>query len=168
MMANVTQTLPQFLLARYDADEAAILNGWDSDGRARVATMWTGGDPGYTTVASDHDDGEWIADGRHVDDASHVQVLFDPARVLADIKAKRRIVELHESWPVLVEQPPTFDPVDTSDPSTFAVRASQQIAWTTQQEYRRIFGGEPPTAPMLRELAAVYADHPDCRREWLP
>ena len=48
-------TLVEFLLARIAEDEERIAH-WDSDGRARVATMWTGGTPGYTTVASDHAD----------------------------------------------------------------------------------------------------------------
>jgi hypothetical protein len=36
----------------------------------------------------------------------------------------------------------------------------------TEQEYRNRFGDGPPTAPMLRALAAVYSDHPDYRAEW--
>jgi hypothetical protein len=84
-------TLAEFLLARIAEDEERVAR-WDSDGRARVATMWTGGEPGYTTVASDHADEHWVADGREVTDARHVRVLFDPARVLAECEAKRRIV----------------------------------------------------------------------------
>lgn len=85
--------LTDFLLVRIAEDEALVLDHWDSDGKARVATMWTGGEPGHTTVASDQRDDAWFADGREVEDARHVQVLFDPARVLAECEAKRRIVE---------------------------------------------------------------------------
>lgn len=91
----------------------------------------------------------------------------DPARVLAECEAKRRIVEMHQSWPVLVEQPPVFEPID-ADPSSLAMRASQQLAWLTDQEYRDRFGTEPPTAPMIAALAAVYADHPDYHEAWRP
>jgi len=85
----MSDDLVAFVRACLDEDERAILDHWDSDGRARIATMWTGGEPGYTTVASDQGDGAWVADGREVVDARHVLVLFDPARVLAEVAAKR-------------------------------------------------------------------------------
>jgi hypothetical protein len=87
-------TLTEFLLERIAEDEAQILNHWDSDGRARIATMWVG-DEGYTTVASDHADEHWCADGREVADPRHVRILFDSARALAECAAKRRIIEAH-------------------------------------------------------------------------
>lgn len=90
-----------------------------------------------------------------------------PARLLLECAAKRRIVEFHESWPVLVEQSPTFDLVG-SDLSNLTYRASQQFAWLTEQEYRAKFGDEPPTAPMLAALALVYVDHPDYDEAWRP
>ena len=86
--------------------------------------------------------------------------------VKADCEAKRRIVELHQSWPVLADRPPTFEEVDSSDPTQLTMRMTRQIAWMTEQEYRARFGDEPPTAPMLRTLAAIWADHPDYRDEW--
>lgn len=82
-----------FLRTQLDADERRILDGWDSDGKARVATMWTGGEPGYTTVASDHGDARWVANGFHIGDARHVTILWDPKRELAEIDAKRRIID---------------------------------------------------------------------------
>ena len=79
--------------AALDDQQRRILVGWDSDGKARVATMWTGHEPGYTTVASDQGDNEWVADGREVDDARHVTVLFDPAAELRRIDAMRKMVD---------------------------------------------------------------------------
>lgn len=119
----------------------------------------------------------WGVEGRAV--TPHVGIIhegvqrahvakWNPARVLAECEAKRRIVELHESWPVLVQQQPTFEPIDDADPSRLTIRASQQLAWLTEQEYRDRFGDEPPTAPMIRVLALMYADHPDWREEWRP
>lgn len=90
----MTDDLVVWLRAQLDEDERRVYI-WDSDGRARVATMWVGPAPGYTTVASDHADGRWVADGRTVDDARHIAVLWDPARVLAEVEAKRRILALH-------------------------------------------------------------------------
>lgn len=89
-----------------------------------------------------------------------------PDRVRSECEAKRRIVEFHESWPVLVESPPAFDNVDPADLNSMTYRMSKQIAWTTQEQYRVRFGEDPPTAPMLAVMAEVYADHPDYREEW--
>lgn len=89
-------SLADFLLARI-AEERAAVWAWDGDGRARVATVWTGPEPGYSTVASDHGDGRWVADGREIADAQHPLVLFDPARVLADCEAREWIVKRYMS-----------------------------------------------------------------------
>ena len=81
-------------------------------------------------------------------------------RELAECEAKRRILDFHESWPVLVEEQPRFQTVDRGlDSLAFSV--SQRMAWLTTAEYRARFGVEPPTSPMLEALAAVYSDHPD-------
>lgn len=92
----------------------------------------------------------------------------NPARVLAECEAKRRIVEFHQNWPVLVEGPTTFEhrPDPGASVDTFAMQASRQLAWLTEQEYRKRFGDEPPTAQMLKALASVYADHPDYDPAW--
>jgi hypothetical protein len=93
-----TMTLAEWLRVQIDIDKLMILERWDSDGRSRVATMWTGPDPGYTTVASDGNRAApfWIADGREVSDARRVQVLWDPAVELIDLAARLRIIELHD------------------------------------------------------------------------
>lgn len=96
--------------------------------------------------------------------ASWINLTAD--RMLAECEAKRRIVELHQSWPVLVESEPVFESADPADPNSMTYRMSKQIAWATEQEYRAKFGVEPPTAPMLRTLASVYADHPDFQEGW--
>ncbi|HET6916650.1 MAG TPA: DUF6221 family protein [Acidimicrobiales bacterium] len=92
---------------------------------------------------------------------------ISPAQMLADYKAKRLIVELHESWPVLVETEPTFES-GGDDPNQITMRMSQRMAWLTQCEYVERYGAEPPTAPTLRALALPYANHPDYREEWRP
>ena len=81
-------------------------------------------------------------------------------RQLAECEAKRRILDFHESWPVMVEEPPRFEARDGGLES-IAFSVSQRMAFLTQEEYRRRFGVEPPTSPMLAALAAVYSDHPD-------
>ncbi|MFJ1539321.1 DUF6221 family protein [Micromonospora chalcea] len=80
----------------FDAAEQKILVGWDSDGTAQVASMWTGGTPGYTTVATGRPGGVWIADGRAVTDARSVLVLWDPRQELAAIAVDRAILAEHQ------------------------------------------------------------------------
>jgi hypothetical protein len=89
-----------------------------------------------------------------------------PANVLAVCAAHRRIVELHRDWPVLVESEPEFNMDRADDVNSYAMSMSKRIAWLTEQEYRERFGMEPPTAPVLRALASVYADRPGFREEW--
>lgn len=97
--AEDAAALVAFVTARHDDQATAILRDWDSDGVARVAVMWTGEPPGYTTVAIDRADGEWIADSRHVTDARHVHVLFDPQHALARVDADRHTLALHTPTP---------------------------------------------------------------------
>lgn len=148
-MTTATQTLTAFLLDQLDADEAAapmVVTGreWrDFDGGEW--RPW----PPPTGVAAYH---------RPISQAP------DP-HVLAQVAAHRAIVELHESWPVLVDTPPTFETMG-DEIDRFAYRASSQIAWLTTQEYRARFGDEPPTTPILRALASIYADREGWREEW--
>ena len=85
-------------------------------------------------------------------------------RALRECAAKRAIIKQHEEWPVLVERQPEYS--ISNDVSNVAFRATQQIAWLTEREYVKKFGEEPPTAPMIRTLAAVYFDHPDYDPAW--
>lgn len=93
------------------------------------------------------------------------EVTLNPVRVLAECEVKRRIIECHKSWPVLIETPPEMEIDDTSI-DRVVYRMTQRLAWATEDEYRKRFGTEPPTAPVLAALALPYADHPDYRDEW--
>lgn len=136
-MTTVTDDLVAFLRARLDERKNLILNGWDSDGKALIASMWTGGEPGYTTVAAGSgDDDDWHADGREVESPRHVMVLFDPARELRRIEADRLLVD--ECARLLRPDAGISDPAEI-DPGS----------WAT-----------------LRVLALPDDDHPDYRPEW--
>ena len=144
-------TLVEFLRARL-AERVETVARWDSDGRAQVAVMWTGPEPGYTTVAMAHPDTPWIADGREVADARHVKVLYDPADVLADVEIKRRIIALHAHDAPNPHECPTWkwrDPDHPDDP------AETDTGWAAD-------------CATLRLLAQPYAEHPDYRPEWRP
>lgn len=127
--------------------EQKILDRWDSDGRARVATMRTGKEPGYTTVASDHCDGYWVADGHEVQDARHVQILWDPAAELADIAAKRAILDAGnhgDGWGDRIRFP-SWDTPTCSDNC-----------------------GPDVWRSVVKTLAAAHDNRPGYREEWRP
>jgi hypothetical protein len=162
-------TLVDFLRARIDEDEAAALATLSITRRANLQRgieppRWVrngmkiyDADPFPPIVRVEH---TWPSEAEHI-------TRHDPARVLADVEAKRRILELHESWPVLVEQPPVMKFAEGVE--NLAVSMSQQMAWLTTKEYRARFGDEPPTSAILRALALSYAGHPDYRKEeWCP
>lgn len=166
-------TLTEFLLARIAEEERK------AEGAGRIAWITISDHDGnlvYTTVAAqtiEDDPDMWFVDGRELGtpvtaavttDTMHVSVVYDERRVRAECEAKRRIVELHDNWPVLVESPPELE--QGTDFESMTIRMTRQILWLTQQEYVKRFGTEPPTAPMLCALAAVYADHPDYQEEW--
>lgn len=80
-----------------------------------------------------------------------------PARALREVAAKRVILELHDR----VHDCPVVIPVP--DPSVF-----DGTLGYVSTEY--IEEGEPDVYPCttLRQLAAVWSDHPDYRQEWAP
>lgn len=107
------QTLTEFLLARIEEDEIA----------ARSARA--------------------IYDRSEPMPSRLLGAYLNPARVLAECAAKRRIVELRESMASQVQK------FEGHRPSADLLR-SQVIAYDTA----------------LRALASVYADHEDYRQEW--
>ena len=82
-------------------------------------------------------------------------------RILDECAAKRAIIKQHESWPVLVERKPSEIEQVAGGLNSITYRMTSEIAWFTTTEYIKRFGTEPPTAPMILTLAAIYKDHPD-------
>lgn len=105
-----TADLPTFLTARFDEQEEAAERGRPH--------------PDAATFANDNYGYLWV----------------QPTYVLADLAAKRRIVELHTRYEPNAHECP-------GDFSTFAV-------------------AEGAPCPTLRALAQPFADHPDFRPEW--
>lgn len=111
-------TLTEFITARLDEDEA-VARGAARDGEGAID--WAG-ESGPTDV--------------HI--ARH-----DPARVLAEVEAKRRIVE---HWTLLAEQ---------------AAEAPDHL--------RRMLSSQVTGLGVaVRLLALPYADHPDYDERWRP
>jgi hypothetical protein len=130
----VVTDLVVFLRARLDEDEQVA--------RATVEAPWIV--PAYDpTVVKPYGSDGLIVRASGPGAAEHI-ALHDPARVLAEVDAKRRIVALCE-------------------PSLVEVTAYGQ----TEREF--IPGNGPPWGDgVLRLLAAPYADHPDYDPAWRP
>jgi hypothetical protein len=140
--------LVEFLLARIAEDEQAARQArgsrWTYD-RESFAVLVEDGDHGWTVatkhrnVVNGEHDGLYDVDGEHI--ARH-----DPARVLREVEAKRRIVEECQSVltaPVIVRPPA---PGMGGDPAALAFH----LALATQLQ-----------------LAQPYADHPHFHPSWL-
>lgn len=130
-------TLTEFLLARIAEDEAiareATPEPW-VDGEGYVHTDQVGD---QVTDFGSTDEAQGRRDSAHI--ARH-----DPARVLAECEAKRRIVEaaLEVLGDLELGEDPLADADDLADGQVWAF------------------------AEALRLLASVYADHPDYDEAW--
>lgn len=118
-------TLTEFLLARIAEDEAVAIA--TRDGHDPLTWEYAG-------------TGAWGMAGPVDGPSGYEAIVVDPARVLAECKAKRRIVAQHKPW--------------SDDDSTLHLCHDSLADDTDCVE--------------LRALAAVYADHPDYREEWRP
>ena len=160
-----TPTLTEFLLARITEDEAAardaVIPAHDGYKPHPDLSHWVyedGGEVEYelTSELLAHPypdriyvtcDGEGLTPA--VDDRVGPHIArHDPARVLAECEAKRRIVGL------------SFDYAQTIDGEWGCCHTAEQIR-----------AGEctvmnPNEDEMLQSLAAVYADHPDFDEAW--
>ncbi|MFE1272081.1 DUF6221 family protein [Streptomyces sp. NPDC058758] len=131
--------LVQFLLARLDEDaelarQAEQVGGapsWDS--AADVLLL-----PGLRTRRRLADQG--VPDALQGAVEAHA-ARHDPARVLAEVEAKRRMVTEFEKEQWVMEQ-------------------GHHTGWTE--------GGQSVRLSMIRSWAAIYADHPDYRDTWRP
>lgn len=157
MTADLVQFL-QFLRARLDEDAAVARAAIHAGARAWRVSGTYGDDGGtYWSVAAPVSGPSGVVElvgsgmsggGAHtVEVADHI-ARHDPARVLAEVDAKRQIVELH--GPLKVE----------GDPFTGCTTCS----W--RDEMDELWVRWP--CPTLRLLVLPYSSHPDYRPEWAP
>lgn len=131
--------LVEFLRARLDEDEQAA--------RAATAGPWYVDDIDQELRTAD----VYAADGRvtsaytepccSVEDATHM-ARHDPARVLVEVEAKRRLLRSHYDY------------------QGYCPRCHD---WQNKPVEREAYPCE-----VVRLLALPYADHPDYRQEWRP
>lgn len=127
--------LTAFISARLDEDEAT--HRYAGEGRIAWLTYRLGnGDLSHTTVAADHHDDYWCADGKLLPEPASVRVVYDQARVLREVAAMRQVVlALHA----------------TGRPTTMSEQPSPTAGLARLA---------------LRHLAAVWSDHPDYKPGW--
>lgn len=141
----MTGDLAAFIAARLDDDE-----------RIALAAAWPEPPDLVTRVDS-------VTAARHV-------LRHSPARVLADVAAKRAVLA-YAAAPVVRTTPadpcpwPEVTVID-GRPHVWTIDGHRDItaewqAWAAPRE-------EPAHPELLRALAAPYADHPDYRDEWRP
>lgn len=167
-----------FLATRLDEDEAAAVRAarpepwvkpqpsrpdwyvqfWadEQDRAAVVADPESLAYPVVVTLGYDGNDeaDEELAEGRVEHIARH-----DPARVLAEVAAKRAIVAMHEQAEKLV-----WDPRPAGTPVREPRREPAGYCSTCQVEDGVIHGTWP--CDTLKHLATVYSEHPDFNPAW--
>lgn len=155
--AAASPTLVEFILARLDEDErvalAATPSPWRIDPRHPnvilepfpIDSVGMAGDRqrNLFTGQISNRRGQSVSDARHI--ARH-----DPARVLAEVAAKRRMVD-----------------------QTFRYEAKIDGEWGCVHTAEEIAAGRCTETPVdqiktLRLLALPFADHPEYREEWKP
>ena len=131
-METVTTTLTKFILARFAEDEAVA-----EDAQSTGDGWWHDGDGEVWSHA------QLVSHPTMIGHAVHI-ARHDPARVLAECEAKRRIVEHATSWDATLRETPE----GWTEATATAYRMAMH--WT------------------LAALALPYADHPAFQEEWRP
>lgn len=136
--------LVQFLRDRLDEDERiARTASEDVDHGDRWEAELYGDDPekqdAWGRLPFEEDPTPWVC-VRHA--ARH-----DPARILADVEAKRRAVDECAYW---------------------NEKLAQAAANPNARPYPCLGEILDAVNPILRALALPYVDHPDCKPEWRP
>lgn len=143
MVVDVVSGLVEFLLARIAEDENVARNH-PTPGPWKIAEVTGYREPRYQVGPVREDDGGLVAT-----EAQYFE-RWQPARVLAECEAKRRIVEMHRA-----DGAPVVD----------LLGMEYEFCWTCSDS-----GPDAQAWPCdtIKALAAVYADHPDYRDEWRP
>ena len=139
----MTAALTDFLLARIAEDETVARAATPGPWVVRSLGYVAGGGATSLFGTDVHD-----APADHEPDAEHI-ARHDPARVLAECEAKRRIVEHADAFADCEVHPGRKSETDC-DECIAAWRINMNDEW------------------YLRFLALPYADHPDYREEWKP
>lgn len=163
-MGPMTDDLVAFLRARLDQDaavaQAATPGPWRHDEAKhwrKPGTSWfeeavfagpSGEEATCVAGTGETDDQQSMRDAAHI--ARH-----DPARVLADVEAKRELVERYEAS---LKRSVEFRQRADSDAET----ETQKMQRSHENIQLLVLLG------VVKLLALPYADHPDYREDWRP
>jgi Family of unknown function (DUF6221) len=166
--------LADFLAARWDEIAATAHHA----GPARIAwlTYLDKGEMLYTTVAAQiHDEAPWVSAGEELPEPSSVRVVYDPAAVLADIAAKRKILAEHARAPWFSEDTLARwrtgghvpeERIAAAAASASCARCHKVIPDAREDEDQCEHFDYP--CPTVRLLAVPFAAHPDYDQAWRP
>lgn len=104
------------------------------------------------------------ADALNVPPVGSINGGWNDEQLLNIASAITKIVEQHKKWVVAIQSPTTFTTMDDYDPLSvdhFLMKATHQITFLTEEKYREQIGSEPPTAPMIKTIAAIWKNHRD-------
>lgn len=148
--------LVEWLTNILDEDEAA------AEGNGTIAWLTfrePDGTMRYTAVASGEPDDHWCVDGEERTNYASVRVVLDEHQMLADIAAKRAILELHQP----------------SRPADTWYWLERECAECGHRWHRDTPPGTPPTVigpevacPTVRLLGTIYAARPGYDESWRP
>jgi hypothetical protein len=147
----------EFLTARLNEDEQTARA---ATGKYRSPTWRVDGDDETLLIYPDDGSTGFTFDGPI---APHI-ARHDPARVLADVAAKRKIVEMHR--PQYVSDDP-----DKHYGSHYEVIGSREILVRDEEPHLPNWCRtcqELSPCPTVRQLALPHADHPDYDPAWRP
>jgi hypothetical protein len=164
-------TITEFLLARIAEDEAAAQAAstgpwvWVGEAAEDSAFLYAGDNEPVIAAYGNHTEGYIECSDA---DRSYI-ARHDPARVLAECKAKRAILAEHRPEVETVEWFDTVSDTGTA-PVCPSCRPKEPIEWHPRPGEAGVRPeGFVPTyvlapCPTLQALAAVYANHPDYAR----
>lgn len=149
-------TLVEFLCARLNEDEATAqaAGGDEWFGSADRARAWNTSLPAF----------EIFGEANTGEHAVHI-ARHDPARVLAEVEAKRRIIGEHYIWPERSHLTGVWAEPDPMCGVCVSMQMDQDAGGNRFRDLEHVAW----PCPTLRLLALPYADHSDYRaEEWAP
>ena len=156
-MMEITEFLENRLREDEEAAQAAATNLDGQIGEWSIYSLQDGTTITQLTASGCSDKIIWTDDTRD----AHI-VRWQPKRVLAEIAAKRAILQAHKvnSEPEMMTDPKGWGSIPTG----------QTDYWCNTCDHDRDYGhigGEQEGCDTLRQIASVYSDHPDYRSEWV-
>jgi len=167
----MTDDLVAFLRARLDEDEQAALGTLDplaliGRHRGKPEQRWKVTESGRGII--DADGNTLRAKDVFPAEAEHI-VRHDPARVLAEVDAKRSIIAASPvACPPACARDHTFSGSCALRWMGPVVWGEDESRWVRDSDGATVLAPPVTTNYVLRLLALPYADHPDYRPEWAP